>query len=359
MKRFLESGWCVGIAGAVVSLLPVTGFAEDFYWLWQTTNPAAAMVRTSAVSSASGAPTELVVRVVEAVRAGGEGGGARDQLQLRAENIDLRKSLERASEEARKAGDAATENAKLQPVVRALEQKVAELTSMLEASAEATNALVKRVAELTEAANASAQEKAWVEAKWFACQKEGRLLVEENALLKEEVGRLRDELTEVLASAVEAWDREDAEAARVAVVRMASQEVARVPAVIAPVSNVQVRVEPKAGVTGGVVAVSAGKAGVPEPVRELSPKEVRDARFQKAQEHVAAGRFKEAEAEYTAILKLDPSDAAVHYAIGVLYEDGLKDWRRAVAHYRRYLLLLPAGPEAEAVRKRIKAAGAR
>ncbi len=37
----------------------------------------------------------------------------------------------------------------------------------------------------------------------------------------------------------------------------------------------------------------------------------------------------------------------------------MKDWRRAAPHYRRYLQLLPAGPEADAVKKRIKAADSR
>lgn len=358
MKFRFRCGQHLVVAGAVVCLSLASGSAEDFYWLWQTTNPAAALARTSMVVGAGNASTELVVRVVEALRASGEAAGDRDHMQLLAENLDLKKKLERAIEEAGKAGDAAAERAKLQSVIRSLEATVAELTEKAQAAEEE-----------------SAEIEVVLEAKWRGSEGEVRWLADENALIKErnellkaENERLRDELTELLGAVCEEWDCEVpvpaafSQTVSQVVSPVVSQDVQRV-VIVSAASNEQPHVEQKAGVTGGVAAADGkrveGKGLAAEPVRALSPKEARDLHYQKAQAHAVAGRLKEAELEYSAILKLDPSDADVHYALGSLYGEGMKDARRAAPHYRRYLQLMPAGSEAEAVKKRLKAADPR
>ncbi|MDP7024112.1 MAG: tetratricopeptide repeat protein [Kiritimatiellia bacterium] len=62
------------------------------------------------------------------------------------------------------------------------------------------------------------------------------------------------------------------------------------------------------------------------------------------------GQFKEAEREYLRALRLDPADADTHYNLAVLYDQNLKQYRKAVSHYRRYLRLRPDAPDANDVR---------
>jgi len=68
------------------------------------------------------------------------------------------------------------------------------------------------------------------------------------------------------------------------------------------------------------------------------------------------GQFKEAEREYLRALRQDPADADTHYNLGVLYDQSLKEYRKAASHYRRYLKLRPQSPDANEVRIWITAA---
>jgi tetratricopeptide (TPR) repeat protein len=61
-------------------------------------------------------------------------------------------------------------------------------------------------------------------------------------------------------------------------------------------------------------------------------------------------RFAEAEHEYLQALRLDPSDADIHYNLGILYDDELGQREKAILHYRRYLQLNPHGADADRVR---------
>jgi tetratricopeptide (TPR) repeat protein len=76
----------------------------------------------------------------------------------------------------------------------------------------------------------------------------------------------------------------------------------------------------------------------------------RDLHYNMAQVYSREGRFKDAEKEYLEALKLDPTDADVHYNLGVLYDDELKNKRQAAVHYRRYLKLRPDAPDVDTVR---------
>jgi len=62
------------------------------------------------------------------------------------------------------------------------------------------------------------------------------------------------------------------------------------------------------------------------------------------------GKFEQAENEYLQALRIDPADADVHYNLGILYEDEMKEPEKATSHYRRYLQLNPHGPDADRVR---------
>jgi len=62
------------------------------------------------------------------------------------------------------------------------------------------------------------------------------------------------------------------------------------------------------------------------------------------------GQFREAEREYLRALRLDPADADTHYNLGVLYDQNLKKYRKAISHYRRYLKLRPEADDANEVR---------
>ncbi len=62
------------------------------------------------------------------------------------------------------------------------------------------------------------------------------------------------------------------------------------------------------------------------------------------------GKFAEAENEYLQALRIDPTDADVHYNLGILYDDEMKQPEKAMVHYRRYLQLNPHGPDADHVR---------
>ncbi len=62
------------------------------------------------------------------------------------------------------------------------------------------------------------------------------------------------------------------------------------------------------------------------------------------------GKFAEAENEYLQALRIDPTDADVHYNLGILYDDEMKQPEKAMVHYRRYLQLNPHGPDADQIR---------
>jgi tetratricopeptide (TPR) repeat protein len=72
--------------------------------------------------------------------------------------------------------------------------------------------------------------------------------------------------------------------------------------------------------------------------------------YNMASVYAREGRFAEAEYEYLQALRLDPSDADVHYNLGILYDDQLEQPEKALLHYRRYLQLNPHGEDADSVR---------
>jgi tetratricopeptide (TPR) repeat protein len=65
-----------------------------------------------------------------------------------------------------------------------------------------------------------------------------------------------------------------------------------------------------------------------------------------------AGKFLDrAEEEFKKALAIDPDDAAIHFNLGILYDEDLKNTRRAREHYTRFLELAPEDPDAAKVRE--------
>jgi len=60
-------------------------------------------------------------------------------------------------------------------------------------------------------------------------------------------------------------------------------------------------------------------------VAQISDRERRDMHYNMAVVYAKEGRYIEAEAEYLRALRIDPSDAVVHYNLGILYDDELND----------------------------------
>jgi tetratricopeptide (TPR) repeat protein len=82
---------------------------------------------------------------------------------------------------------------------------------------------------------------------------------------------------------------------------------------------------------------------------QLSQQEKRDHHYNMAIVYAKEGKFREAEAEYKAALNVDPGDPDIHYNLGILYDDDLRQPDKALTHYDRYLKLRPDAPDADTV----------
>ena len=65
----------------------------------------------------------------------------------------------------------------------------------------------------------------------------------------------------------------------------------------------------------------------------------------------SGGQYLKAEQEFLKALALAPDDADVHYNLGILYEENLKDMKKARSHYERYIELAPKEKDAAKVRQ--------
>jgi tetratricopeptide (TPR) repeat protein len=84
-------------------------------------------------------------------------------------------------------------------------------------------------------------------------------------------------------------------------------------------------------------------------VAQVRDVENRDMLYNLALVYAREGRAREAEQAYLRALQLDPSDPDVHYNLGILYDDELKNRSRALMHYRKYLKLSPHAPDKDQV----------
>ncbi len=73
-----------------------------------------------------------------------------------------------------------------------------------------------------------------------------------------------------------------------------------------------------------------------------------------AERETGDGNFMEAIALYESALDGTKGAAEVHYRLGLLYDDKMKDPLNALHHYKRYLTLSPAGKHAAEVKELMK-----
>ncbi|MFH1904915.1 MAG: tetratricopeptide repeat protein [bacterium] len=62
-------------------------------------------------------------------------------------------------------------------------------------------------------------------------------------------------------------------------------------------------------------------------------------------------RYKEAEKEYMKVLSFDPNNSAVHYNLGILYDDHLRNNKKAVYHYQQYVKFSPDAKDVSLVKE--------
>jgi tetratricopeptide (TPR) repeat protein len=67
-----------------------------------------------------------------------------------------------------------------------------------------------------------------------------------------------------------------------------------------------------------------------------------------------SGDFARAISLYESALEDRPSDAEVHYKLGLLYDDKMNDPLNAVHHFKRYLMIAPNGARAADVKNFVK-----
>jgi len=85
-------------------------------------------------------------------------------------------------------------------------------------------------------------------------------------------------------------------------------------------------------------------------IQEANRRESLIFHYNKASVYRSSMMFKKAEEEYLAALAVDANDAGVHYNLAILYDDNLKDKKKAKQHYEKFLELSPSDPDAGKVR---------
>ncbi len=58
------------------------------------------------------------------------------------------------------------------------------------------------------------------------------------------------------------------------------------------------------------------------------------------------GQNKEAAKAFLSAIEINPDDPAIHYNLGILYDDDLKMPEKALKHYKRFLELSPEDKDA-------------
>jgi tetratricopeptide (TPR) repeat protein len=69
------------------------------------------------------------------------------------------------------------------------------------------------------------------------------------------------------------------------------------------------------------------------------------------------GKYKKSVKQFNKVIKIDPASATVYKNLGIIYDTRLKNKKKAVANYRKYLNLRPNCPERALVRTWIKVLG--
>jgi len=86
--------------------------------------------------------------------------------------------------------------------------------------------------------------------------------------------------------------------------------------------------------------------------RMITPRHVQQ--LKDADAKAVSGDFARAISLYESALEDRPSDAEVHYKLGLLYDDKMNDALNAVHHFKRYLAIAPGGAHAADVKNFVK-----
>jgi tetratricopeptide (TPR) repeat protein len=84
---------------------------------------------------------------------------------------------------------------------------------------------------------------------------------------------------------------------------------------------------------------------------EASRREKADMHYNVACIFRSAGQYISSEQEFLKALAIAPDDPDIHYNLGILYEENLKNPKKARGHYERYIELAPSEKEAAKVRQ--------
>ena len=79
--------------------------------------------------------------------------------------------------------------------------------------------------------------------------------------------------------------------------------------------------------------------------RMITPKHAQQ--LKDAEAKATSGDFDRAISLYESALEDRPSDAEVHYKLGLLYDDKMSDPLNALHHFKRYLAVAPNGARAD------------
>jgi len=80
-------------------------------------------------------------------------------------------------------------------------------------------------------------------------------------------------------------------------------------------------------------------------------KEIADMHYNLAVILTKQNNFRAAIREYEKVLELKPDDKDSHYNLAIIYDEYMKDNKKALEHYRAYLRIAPQGEGAQKVRK--------
>ncbi|MFA5094084.1 MAG: tetratricopeptide repeat protein [Candidatus Omnitrophota bacterium] len=180
-----------------------------------------------------------------------------------------------------------------------------------------------------------------------------KVLQNENAALKGEVQKLKDQLQKSREADPKPEGKQKSEEKP-----LKSKQNAEVPDDISRAELLRVQLDKlESDLKGAKKSADEAKkesVAAAERAKKLKMQtdiERLDMHFNLAVVYEKNGMYADAEREYYKCLQLDPNDADVHYNLGILYDDRMNKTSAALVHYKRYLELRPKGESSEDVRQ--------
>jgi len=88
-----------------------------------------------------------------------------------------------------------------------------------------------------------------------------------------------------------------------------------------------------------------------DDLRVRLERERRNSHYNMGYVYKVCRQYGRAEREFLKALEIDPEDPWIHYNLGILYQDDLKNRAKAREHYGKFLELAPYDPDAPRVRE--------